>query len=338
MENPGMQKRNPIAASRTHPRVESDATGEVRRVKSEARGGDARRSKSSRGDVAITHPERIVFPGTAITKQDVADYYRAVSAWMLPELVERPLSIIRCPDGAGASCFFQKHPATTLSAQVASVRLQEKGGTNDDYLYVADLTGVLELVQMNTLEFHPWGARIDQPDQPDRLVFDLDPGPGVQWKAMVAATRDVHARLAQVGLESFVRLSGGKGTHVVVPIERDIDWAAAKAFCEGFANAMAAHEPLRYLATASKAKRDGRIFIDWLRNARGATSVASWSLRAREGAPVAMPIRWDELGRMQSAAAFDLSAARRRAKTLRKDPWEGFATLRQSLPRYEAKT
>jgi len=286
----------------------------------------------AQGEVTITHPERIVFPGTAITKQDVADYYQSVIGWMLPELADRPLSVIRCPDGAGGTCFFQKHHAAKLGGSVASVRLKEKGGMSDDYLYVTDLAGVLELVQMNTLEFHPWGAQVDRPDRPDRLVFDLDPGPGVDWKALIAATRDVRARLLEAGLESFVRLSGGKGTHVVVPIERTVDWPQAKAFCEAFADAMSAHQPLLYLATASKAKRDGRIFIDWLRNARGATSVASWSLRAREGAPVAMPIRWGELGRMKSAAQFDLAAALRRAKKLKEDPWEGFETLRQSLP------
>jgi bifunctional non-homologous end joining protein LigD len=306
-------------------------------TKAPALAGHLRKAVAASGDVTITHPERIVFPGTRVTKQDVADYYRAVIGWMLPELADRPLSIIRCPDGAGGTCFFQKHHAAKLGGRVASVRLKEKGGASDDYLYVTDLAGVLELVQMNTLEFHPWGARVDQPDRPDRLVFDLDPGPGVEWKALIAATRDVRARLLEAGLESFVRLSGGKGTHVVVPIERNVDWVQAKAFCDAFAEAMSAHKPLLYLATASKAKRDGRIFIDWLRNARGATSVASWSLRAREGAPVAMPIRWQELGRMKSAAQFDLAAALRRAKTLKDDPWEGFDSLRQSLPRFSSK-
>ncbi|MEO5559110.1 MAG: DNA ligase D [Dokdonella sp.] len=295
-----------------------------------------RKPARASGEVTITHPERIVFPGTTITKQHVADYYRAVSPWMLPELADRPLSVVRCPDGAGGTCFFQKHHAAKLGPAVASIRLKEKGGGSDEYLYVTDPAGVIELVQMSTLEFHPWGARVDQPDRPDRLVFDLDPGPGIEWKALIAATRDVRDRLSEAGLQSFVRLSGGKGTHVVVPIKRGIDWSEAKAFCEAFANAMSAHKPLLYLATASKAKRDGRIFIDWLRNARGATSVASWSLRARDGAPVAMPIRWEELGRIKSAAAFDMVAALRRAKILREDPWKGFSGVRQSLPRFDA--
>ena len=282
--------------------------------------------------VRITHPERIVYPGTKISKQDVADYYRTVMRWLLPEIAQRPLSILRCPDGAGAACFFQKHPGDKLGRAVASVALREKDGGTDRYLYVNDARGVLELVQMNAIEFHPWGSRVDDPDKPDRLVFDLDPAPGIGWPPLVAAARDVRAQLSKAGLDSFPRLSGGKGLHVVVPIRRGPTWDQAKAFCETLAGAMATAKPALYLATASKAKREGRIFIDWLRNTRGATSVAGWSLRARQGAPVAIPLRWDELAKLKNAGAFDLGAATKRAKALRKDPWQGFADSRQSLP------
>jgi bifunctional non-homologous end joining protein LigD len=284
-------------------------------------------------EVRITHPERIVFPGTAITKGDVAAYYAAVMDRFLPEVARRPLSVIRCPEGAGPGCFFQKHHADKLGAHVASILLKEKDGGSDHYFYVEDARGVLELVQMNALEFHPWGARVDDPERPDRLVFDLDPAPGVGWADLVAAAKDVRARVGKHGLESFPRLSGGKGVHVVVPIRRGPDWTEAKAFCETIADEMAAEDPSRYLAHASKADRKGRIFIDWLRNARGATSVASWSLRARAGAPVAMPVRWSDLSKIENSAAFDLVAALKRAKALRKDPWEGFATTKQTLPR-----
>ena len=297
------------------------------------------RSASSAGAAAvrITHPERVVFPGTTITKGDVAGYYATIMDWLLPEIEGRPLSIIRCPDGAGAGCFFQKHHADKLGAHVASILLKEKGGGSDRYLYVDDSRGVLELVQMNTLEFHPWGSRVDDPERPDRLVFDLDPAPGVGWSDLVAAARDVRARVRAHGLESFPRLSGGKGLHVVVPIRRGPLWDEAKAFCETIADEMAAEEPARYLAHASKAEREGRIFIDWLRNTRGATSVASWSLRARANAPVAMPVRWADLAKIESPAAFDLAAALKRAKTLRKDPWEGFATTKQALPKRSSR-
>ena len=283
-------------------------------------------------DVRITHPERVVFPGTAITKGDVAGYYAAVIEWMLPEIEKRPLSIIRCPDGAGAACFFQKHHADKLGAHVGSILLKEKTGS-DRYLYVDDPRGVLELVQMNALEFHPWGSRIDEPEKPDRLVFDLDPAPGIGWSDLVAAAKDVHARVRKHGLESFPRLSGGKGVHVVVPIRRGPVWDDAKAFCERIAHEMAADEPHRYLATASKAAREGRIFIDWLRNARGATSVASFSLRARAGAPVAMPVKWEELARIRSPNAFDLATALKRVKAMRAHPWGDYAKTKQSLPR-----
>jgi bifunctional non-homologous end joining protein LigD len=293
------------------------------------------KTRAAREEPVISHPDRVVFPGTAITKQAVADYCRGVADRLLPELAGRPLSILRCPDGTGAECFFQKHHAGALGPHVASIRLREKSGGSDEYLYVNDLAGVLELVQMNTIEFHPWGARVDAPDRPDRLVFDLDPAPGIAWKDVIAAARDVRDRLAEAGLESFARLSGGKGVHVVAPIRRGPDWADVKAFCGAFARAMAANRPTSYVATASKARREGRIFIDWLRNARGATSIASWSLRARAGAPVAMPLGWDELGRTHGGGDFDLDRALRRARALRRDPWPGFAAMRQALPRHD---
>jgi bifunctional non-homologous end joining protein LigD len=279
----------------------------------------------------ITHPERVVFEGAGYTKGDVADYYRAVAKWLLPELAGRPLSLLRCPDGSQHGCFFQKHHADSLGAGVRAVALRQKSG-RERYLYIDSIEGVLDLVQMNTLEFHPWGARVDAPEKPDRLVFDLDPGEGLGWAEVVAAAREVRAGLRRAGLQGFVRLSGGKGLHVVVPIARGPSWERVHDFCEGFAATLAARAPERYVATMSKAKRPGKIFIDWLRNTRGATSVASWSLRARKGAPVAVPLRWEDLGKVAGPAAFDLAAARQRATRLRRDPWEGFARLRQRLP------
>jgi bifunctional non-homologous end joining protein LigD len=282
--------------------------------------------------VRITHPERVVFPGTNVTKGDVAAYYLAVMPKLLPEIAGRPLSIIRCPDGAGSACFFQKHHADTLGSAVKSVALREKGGSTGRYLYVDDARAVIELVQMNALEFHPWGSRVDEPDKPDVLVFDLDPAPGIAWPDLVDAAKDVRAALRGFKLESYARLSGGKGLHIVVPIRRGPGWDEAKAFCERVAVAMSAANPRKYLSTASKAEREGRIFIDWLRNARGATSVASWSLRARAGAPVAVPVSWSELARIKGPAAFDIFGAMKCAAAKRADPWPGFAALRQSLP------
>ncbi|WP_426804577.1 DNA ligase D [Stenotrophomonas sp. SrG] len=281
--------------------------------------------------VTISHPERVVFANARLTKGDVADYYRQMARWILPEVARRPLSLLRCPDGVDKPCFFQKHHGTGLGDAVEAIPLEQKSG-REDYLYIEDTEGLLQLVQMNTLELHPWGASVDDPEHPDRLVFDLDPGEGVTWTAIKAAARDVRDRLQEIGLESFVRLSGGKGIHVVVPLTPKADWAQAKDFCESFAQAMAEHAPDRYVATMSKAKRTGVIFIDWLRNARGATSVCSWSLRARPSAGVAVPLRWEELGRVTAADAFPLPKALQRAQKLKKDPWEGIDQVKQVLP------
>ncbi|MGH8085692.1 MAG: DNA ligase D [Lysobacter sp.] len=285
----------------------------------------------------LSSPDKLIYPAEKITKQQVADYYAAVAPQLLPEVARRPLSLLRCPDGLKGQCFFQKHHADSLGDGVHAVAIKEKDGGHEDYLYIDDLDGLLDLVQMNTLELHPWGARIEDVERPDRLVFDLDPGEGVKWPAIKAAARDVRARLDEIGLQGFLRLSGGKGLHVVVPIAPGPDWAEAKAFCEAFADAMASQAPDKYVATASKAKRGGVIFIDWLRNGRGATSVASWSLRARAGAGVAMPLRWDELGRTKSGADYPLARALRRAASLRRDPWDGWdEAIHQALPRFSA--
>ncbi|HBK45887.1 MAG TPA: DNA ligase D [Xanthomonadaceae bacterium] len=288
-------------------------------------------ASASVSEVKITHPERVVFPQSKLTKGEVADYYRAIAPWLLPEVVRRPLSLLRCPDGVGGECFFQKHQGRALGGHVRAVALRQKSGV-EDYLYIEDSAGLLELVQMNTLELHPWGATVDAPERPDRLVFDLDPGEGVAWNQVKAAARDIRERLREAALESFVRLSGGKGLHVVVPIAPGPDWDQARDFCEAFAQALAAHAPDRYVATMSKARRRGVIFVDWLRNGRGNTSVCSWSLRAREPVAVAVPLRWEELGRIASPRAFSPDKALARARRLKADPWEGIAQLQQRLP------
>jgi bifunctional non-homologous end joining protein LigD len=287
----------------------------------------------------LSSPDRIVYPDVGITKQQVADYYRAVAPLLLPELVRRPLTLVRCPDGVGRQCFFQKHHADSFGPNVHAVSIREKDGNAENYLYVDDIAGVLDLVQMNVLELHLWGSRIEDLERPDRLVFDLDPGEGVTWKDLVAAARDVRARLQALGLESFPRLSGGKGLHVVVPLHPGPTWTQAKDFCESIAGAMALQAPGRYVATASKARREGVVFVDWLRNSRGATSIASWSLRARPQAGVAMPVAWTELGRTQSGADYPLARALRRATRARTDPWPGWASAtRQDLPTPKRKT
>lgn len=308
-------------------RLREDMGGRATTPRAAARSGQEAKMRQAK----LSSPERVVYPDAGFTKQDVADYYKAVERWLLPELVNRPLSLLRCPGGIQGQCFFQKHHADSLGAGVHAVTLRESGG-EDEYIYVRDIKGVLSLVQMNTIEFHPWGAKRTSPEKPDRLVFDLDPGDDIAWSETIRAARDVRDRLAEVGLRSWPRLSGGKGIHVCVPIRPGPDWETVKGFCEAFSKAMVAQSPMRYVATASKQARRGRIFIDWLRNGRGATSVAGWVLRARAGAPVAMPLRWEELSKATSAAQYDLARAKQRAARLRKDPWEGYAAMRQALP------
>lgn len=280
--------------------------------------------------ITITHPDRVVFPDDGVTKQDVADYYTGVMKWLLPGIANRPVSVIRCPEGTAKACFFQKHMIQGLK-HVGSKKLKEETGAQATYIYPLDAASVIELVQFGAIEFHPWGATITQPDEADRLVFDLDPGPNVAWKRMVAAARLVRKLLSQVGLESFLRTTGGKGLHIVVPLNPGCPWPQAKDFAHAFAESLAQTHPLEFVANASKAKRGGKIYVDYLRNSRGATSVASYSLRARPGAPVAMPLRWSELGKLRSGHDFDIKSAPRRLARLRSDPWKGIDTIRQGL-------
>ena len=282
--------------------------------------------------VVITHPGRLIYPAEGIRKQDVADYYRAVMDWFLPGVAGRPTSVIRCPDGVEKACFFQKHAIAGLK-HVDVVPIEEESGSRADYLVPRSAEAVIELVQFGAVEFHPWGASADAPDVADRLVFDLDPGPDVGWDRVVAAARTVRAQLEQLGLEGFLRTTGGKGLHVVLPLRPALDWATAKGFAQAFAQSLAQAHPLDFVAVASKAQRKGRIYLDYLRNSRGATSVASYSLRAREGAPVAVPLRWDELGRIGGGAHYTLRNLPGRLARLRADPWEGIDTLEQDLAR-----
>ena len=281
--------------------------------------------------IVITHPERVVYPDDSITKQDVANYYTAVMDWFLPGVINRPTSVIRCPEGTAKPCFFQKHLVQGLH-HVGTAKLKEESGTQAVYIYPESAASVIELVQFGALEFHPWGATVEDPDDADLVIFDLDPGPDVAWDRIVAAARLVRGLLKQMGLESFLRTTGGKGLHVVVPLNPTNPWPEVKNFASAFAATVAQAHPLEFVATATKTKRAGKIYVDYLRNSRGATSVASYSLRARPGAPVAMPLRWEELGKIKnSAAEFNIKSVPKRLARMRKDPWEDLTKLRQNL-------
>ncbi|MCC8361665.1 DNA ligase D [Lysobacter sp. A6] len=288
------------------------------------------RERAPAPEVRLSSPTKIIFPDRNITKQQVADYYKGVAPHLLREIAGRPLSVIRCPDGVGKACFFQKHHTAGLEI-VRFVRLKEEAGINANYLVVDDVAGLMELVQFNALEFHPWGAHADDPDCADRVIFDLDPGPGVAFAEVKRSAAHVRDLLQQLGLQSFLRATGGKGLHVVVPLKPANDWKLVKKFAKGFAEALAASDPDRWLATATLKLRPGKIFVDYLRNGRGATAVASYSLRARAGAPCAVPLAWRELAALKRGDAFDVDATLARIKGRRKDPWADIDTLRQDL-------
>jgi bifunctional non-homologous end joining protein LigD len=278
--------------------------------------------------VRLTHPERILWPEPGITKQGLADFYTELADWILPHVTGRPLSLLRCPSGTGEKCFFAKHPWAGLDDSVGRVEVGEK----EPMLVIDDLAGLINMVQAGVVEIHPWGSRTENLAQPDRLIFDLDPGEGVPWSATIAAALEVRSRLADLGLVSFVKTSGGKGLHVMVPIVPQAEWDAAKAFTESIASTMAKDLPDKYVATAAKRARPGRIFIDYLRNGRGATAVAPYSTRGLPQASVSTPVAWDELSEGLKADHYTVDNIGHRLRFLKRDPWEGFFKLRQKAP------
>lgn len=287
----------------------------------------ARHKNSTVGAIALTHPDRVYWDDVGVTKYDLAEYYKDVWKWMAPHVVGRPISLLRCPEGAAGQCFFQKHAAAGISTEHLHL-VSEKG---DKIISIDNIDGLLSLVQAGVLEVHTRGTTIDHREDADRLVFDLDPGPGTGWKDIVAAARDIHDRLDALKLKTFLKTSGGKGLHVILPIA-PTPWDKAKEFAQALAQAMAADDPDLYVATATKTKRKNRIFIDYLRNSREATAVAPYSTRARPGAAVSAPITWAELGNLKGADHYTVLNIRARLKRLRRDPWAGIGRVRQKLP------
>ncbi|MFN3433710.1 MAG: DNA ligase D, partial [Sphingomonas sp.] len=256
--------------------------------------------------VTVSSRDRVIFPDSDVTKGELADYYAALAPVMLPWAGRRPVSLVRCPQGRARACFFQKHDAGSFGEYVHHVDVREKDGSVEPYLWVDDADGLVACVQMGTIEFHGWGSRIDPIEKPDRLVIDLDPDEGLAFADTKRAAEFVSAQLAEIGLTSFPLLSGGKGVHVVVPLTPQAEWPAVKDFADRFARALAAAEPERFVAVMTKAKRKGRIFIDYLRNQRGSTAIMPYSARARAGAPVAAPVSWTELRDIDTAARWSV--------------------------------
>jgi bifunctional non-homologous end joining protein LigD len=278
--------------------------------------------------VRLSNPDKVLYPEQGITKAELAEYYLAVADRMLPHVAYRPVTMVRCPTGAEKKCFYQRHAGSGVLPQLKEVTVP---GFDEPYLYIEDVAGLVAMVQMGTLEIHPWGVTVERPDKPDRIIFDLDPDEGLGFGDVISAAVEVRERLRRIGLESFVKTTGGKGLHVVVPVEPMTEWRAAKGFAKSFSEAMAADAPGRYLTRISKAEREGRIFIDYLRNDPTSTAVGPYSTRSRPGAPVAMPIEWEELERPLDPAAFSIKTAPARIAK-RPDPWAELGSVRQRLP------
>ena len=272
--------------------------------------------------LTLTHPDRLYWPDDGVTKEGLADYYAEVWSRMAPFVVERALALVRCPDGVGGQQFFQKHAWKGLSDAI--VLATDPAEPDKPLIAIRDLDGLTGLVQAGALEIHPWGSTLTDWERPDTIVMDLDPGEEVAWQSMIEAAKEVRERLAAGGLAAFVKTSGGKGLHVVSPLKPEADWPQVKAFTKQIADAMAADSPIRYVSTIAKAKRKGKILVDYLRNQRGMTAVAAYSTRARPGAAVSMPLEWDELGSGIGPASFTVGNAPARLASLARDPWADF--------------
>lgn len=302
-----------------------DVVLETPKVNSQA----SEESSDTVAGVTLTHPDKILYPEQGVTKRDLCHYYEAVAAWMLPHIKGRPLSLVRCPRGEGQACFFQKHLTESAPDSVRGVEIEEKK-TKGTYIVIDNVHGLVSLVQLGVLEFHPWPCTEKDIEKPDRLIFDLDPAPGIKMENIVTAARLVRDRLADSGLTSFVKTTGGKGLHVVAPVQPKLNWDDFRAYAEKVAADIVKEEPDRYIATMSKARRTGKIFIDFFRNNRGATAVAPYSSRAREGATVSMPLSWDELTPKLKLDQFTVKTV---PKLLQENgkAWRGFFETRQSL-------
>jgi bifunctional non-homologous end joining protein LigD len=278
--------------------------------------------------IAITHPDRVMYPAAGLTKLDIVRYYDSVSAWMLPHLRGRPLTLKQCAPDAD-HCRFLRHSGERAPAQVRTVNIREKTKIGD-YMIVDDRAALIALAQRNIVEFHTWNSVVEHLEQPDRIVFDLDPGPVVAWRQMIDAARLIRRVLASRGLKTWIKTTGGKGLHIVAPIVPAHDWSACLAFARSVATEIAEHDPSRFTTKFAKVGREHQILIDYLRNNRTNTSIAAYSVRARPGATVSVPISWDELSTRLRPERWTIKTVPRRLKTTR-DPWAGYFNTSQKL-------
>ncbi len=289
----------------------------------EATKASAAAAKSPRPTVKLTHPDRLYWPDQGITKEGLADYYAEIWRYIAPFVVGRPLALVRCPNGVIGEKFFQKHAWKGLNPNIVLVN-DPKAPSEEPLISINDFDGLVGLVQSAVLEIHPWGSTVADWERPDTIIMDLDPDESVPWDSVIAAAEETRRRLKDAGLTAFVKTSGGKGLHVVAPLEPKAGWPAVKEFTKAIADAMAADSPERFVATITKSKRRGRILVDYLRNQRGSTAVAPYSTRARAGAAVSMPLAWNELNSAIGPAYFTVMNTPTRLASLARDPWEGF--------------
>jgi bifunctional non-homologous end joining protein LigD len=286
------------------------------------------------GGVAFTHPERVIYPESGVTKAALARYWESVSPVALPLMRERPLTLIRCPGGIDAPCFLQRHAGKGTPDAVPRVTVPDKKGKakEEPYLYVSDLESLLSLVHVGVLELHVWNARVDRLDRPDTIVMDLDPAPDVPWGHVVEGARALRDLLEEMGLVSWPRATGGKGLHVVAPIARRAGWDAVAAFTRGLARLMARHVPDRFVAVATKKRREGKIYVDYLRNAAFASAIATFSPRNRTEGTVAFPLTWDEVERAKRPPLLTVRDAAK-VDWAERDPWKGYGASRRPVTR-----
>ena len=287
-------------------------------------------SEPSVAGVRITHPDKVMFPELGLSKLDIAQYYGSVGRWMLPHLKGRPLTLVFCPTGVGEGCRYLRHTKVWGPKAIRRVRIQEKTKVGE-YMIVDTLEGLVSLAQMNVLEIHTWNSTMDHLEQPDRIVLDLDPGKRVTWTQVIAAAKEVRQLLASIGLKTWVKTTGGRGLHVVVPLVPDADWSECLEFAHAIANLMVEQNPERYTIDFRKVGREDKILIDYLRNNRTNTSICAFAVRARAGAPVSMPIEWTDLKPSLKPDRFTLSTVQTYLGRRRVDPWRDYSRVKQRL-------
>ena len=280
--------------------------------------------------ITISHPDRVVYPESGFTKLQLAEYYYSVADKILPHIVNRPISMVRCPEGIAEECFFQRHVGLGKSEHIHEVNVKVKG-TSREYIMIDDVQGLISLLQWGVIEIHPWQCSADDLTKPDRIIFDLDPDPSVSWKQVVEATFEVKRRMEELGLKTFLKTTGGKGLHVVIPITPTYSFATIKAFTRLIAEFMEHDAPDKYISTMSKEKRKGKIFIDYLRNDVTSTAAAAFSARARPGATVSMPIAWSALKASLKLSAYTIDTVPALLKKQKNDPWRDFAKTKQKI-------